>query len=209
MQEIKNISTYKQSLKDRILETAMSLFAENGIRAVKMDDIANKLSISKRTLYEVYKDKEYLLFEGVKKYYRMRHEQMKQKALESDNVMDIILQAYRMKVDEFRVTNSMFYSDIAKYPNILRYFEEEKKKNRTQFMDFLSRGVAEGYFRDDVNFELIAHMFDALGTYIMSEQLYKRYTISDVFVNLVFVSLRGFCTSEGVKVLDGFLGGGR
>ena len=50
MQEIKNISTYRQSLKDKILETSMKMFQEKGIRAVKMDVISNRLSISKRTL---------------------------------------------------------------------------------------------------------------------------------------------------------------
>ena len=68
MSEIKNISTYRENLKDRILSTAMADFAARGIRAVKMDDIANALSISKRTLYEVYENKEDLLFEGIKKY---------------------------------------------------------------------------------------------------------------------------------------------
>lgn len=57
MQEKKNISTYREALKDKILETAMVAFAEKGIRAVKMDDIANSLSISKRTLYEIYGNK--------------------------------------------------------------------------------------------------------------------------------------------------------
>lgn len=205
MQEIKNISEYRQSLKDRILETAMSLFAENGIKAVKMDDIATNLSISKRTLYEVYEDKEHLLFEGVKKYHALRHEQTRNVVSEHDNVMDIILKIYKMKIEEFRTTNPAFYSDLEKYPEILRYFEEESRDSKTQFEDFMRRGVAEGYFRDDVNFELIARMFDALGKYIMSEQLYKHYTIEDVFLNLVFVSLRGFCTPEGVRVLDCFL----
>lgn len=205
MQEIKNISEYRQSLKDRILETAMSLFAENGIRAVKMDDIANLLSISKRTLYEVYEDKEHLLFEGVKKYHKLRNEKMRRIAAESDNVMDIILKMYKMSIEEFRQTNPMFYSDLEKYPEILKYFNDERQESMSQSLNFMHRGVAEGYFRDDVNFKLIAHMFDALTKYIMSEQLYKYYTIEDVFVNLVFVSLRGFCTVEGVKVLDSFL----
>lgn len=50
MQEIKNTTTYKESLKEKILSAAMSLFIEKGIKAVKMDDIANSLSISKRTI---------------------------------------------------------------------------------------------------------------------------------------------------------------
>ena len=52
-------------MKDKILDTANSLFNERGVKAVKMDDISNSLSISKRTLYEIYDNKEDLLFECV------------------------------------------------------------------------------------------------------------------------------------------------
>ena len=57
---------YREQLKDRILKTAMQEFLTNGIKQVKMDDIARKLGISKRTLYEIYGNKEELLFEGIK-----------------------------------------------------------------------------------------------------------------------------------------------
>ena len=57
MQEIKDLTPYRQSLRDRILDAAMILFAKHGIRAVKMDDVSHALSISKRTLYELYDNK--------------------------------------------------------------------------------------------------------------------------------------------------------
>ncbi len=202
MQEIKNISFYRQSLKDRILDTSMILFAEKGIKAVKMDDIATRLSISKRTLYEIYKDKEGLLFEGVKKYHSIRRERVRQVAHNSSNVIEVILFAYREQVEAFRLTNPLFYSDMERYPKIVKYFEEENKSTRSLFLDFLRRGVDEGYFRDDINYELIAHMFEALGKYIMSNQLYSKYTIEDLFMNILFVSLRGFCTERGSVLLD-------
>jgi len=47
------ISTYRQNLKSKILTVASQEFTRRGVRAVKMDDIANALSISKRTLYEI------------------------------------------------------------------------------------------------------------------------------------------------------------
>ena len=77
MQEVKNLSIYRQSLRDRILETAISLFMKNGIRAVKMDDIANVMSVSKRTLYEMYSDNEHLLYKGINKENIMRREHLK------------------------------------------------------------------------------------------------------------------------------------
>ena len=75
---------------------------------------------------------------------------------------------------------------------------------RGQFLDFLHRGVSEGYFRNDINYDLIAYMFEALGKYIMSHQLYHKYTMKDVFDNLIFVSLRGLCTPKGIAILDRF-----
>lgn len=66
MRKTGNITVYRENLKTRILETSMQLFKQKGIRAVKMDDIATEMGISKRTLYEIYSNKEDLLYECVK-----------------------------------------------------------------------------------------------------------------------------------------------
>ena len=50
------------------------------------------------------------------------------------------------------------------------------------------------------------HLFDALGEYVMMNQLYRRYTIEDIFKNIIFVSLRGICTEKGVVALDRIIG---
>ena len=60
------VTAYRQELKGRILKESIKEFKKNGIKQVKMDDIANNLSISKRTLYEIYPNKEVLLLEGLK-----------------------------------------------------------------------------------------------------------------------------------------------
>ena len=48
--------------KERIIEQAMHMFVSQGIKSVRMDDIAQMMGISKRTLYELFGDKETLLF---------------------------------------------------------------------------------------------------------------------------------------------------
>ena len=58
MQEKNTITAYKKGLRAVILKAAMKAFTEKGIRAVKMDDIAESLAISKRTMYEIYATKE-------------------------------------------------------------------------------------------------------------------------------------------------------
>ena len=64
---IENVKENSQrgELRDRIIETASEAFTAHGIKSITMDDIAASLSISKRTLYEVFQDKESLLTECI------------------------------------------------------------------------------------------------------------------------------------------------
>lgn len=43
--------------KEEIIHATQELIARNGIRAVRVDEIAQTLGISKRTLYEMFTDK--------------------------------------------------------------------------------------------------------------------------------------------------------
>ena len=205
MQENKSIPTYREILKERILTAAMTDFAARGVRAVKMDDIATALSISKRTLYEVYENKEDLLFEGIKKYNQIKQDEMRRFASGNVSVMDIILHSFRLTIEGFKNTSPAFYSDLLRYPKIMKYFEEDKEKTQGQFLDLLRRGIAEGYFRADVNYELVVCVFDAQNRYLLMSQLYKLYSMEEIFYNIIFISLRGICTDKGIKVLDEFL----
>ena len=205
MQENDNITPYRQQLRERILDTAMRAFATQGIRAVKMDDIARQLGISKRTLYELYENKEDLLFEGVKKYKAIREHEILELSDSSHSVMDIILYAYRQKVETFRQTSPQFYTDLTKYPRVMSLQEMERRINHERFLMFLKRGVKEGYFRADIDYRLVVRLFEAIGEYILQNQLYRLYSIEAIFKNIVFVSLRGFCTTRGIETLDTML----
>ena len=201
MQEIKETTSYRQALKTRILDTAIRAFATRGVRAVKMDDVAQMMGISKRTLYEIYKDKETLLYQGIMKYDREKREQMRLYA-ESHNVMDVILHAYRLKAEETQHVCTQFYLDIQKYPHVVDYINRNRESTFVYFRDFLLRGVQEGYFRKDVNYDLLPHLFDAVGKYLADMQLFEKYDFKELFATLLLVPLRGFCTKKGLKVLE-------
>ena len=89
MQEIKELSSYRTTLKEKIQQMSMQLFTSRGIKAVKMDDIAAALGISKRTLYEIYDDKESLLRAGVSKYMEEHRQRMDYIVRNSSSVMEM------------------------------------------------------------------------------------------------------------------------
>lgn len=205
MQELKSLSAYRQGLKGKILDTAMTLFAKKGVKAVKMDDIARTLNISKRTMYELYDNKEVLLFEGIKSYNQRREKEMSEFVKGNTNVMDIILNVYKVKVEEFRFTSPSFYDDIEKYPKVMAYLEKNREENRKELAAFLDKGVKEGYFRENIHYDLVTILFDSIGQLFLQKRLYAHFSIESVLNNIMFISLRGICTSKGIEVLDKFL----
>lgn len=205
MQESKTITAYRQQLRERILAIAMHAFARHGVKAVKMDDIARQLSISKRTLYEIYENKEVLLYEGVKEYKSLKDAEFQRMLQKCSTVMDIIVKLYKRKVEEFKNTNPRFYADIEKYPRVRTFLDNDRASAHQQFVSFLDRGVKEGFFRNDLDYELIALSFNATTQYVMANQLYNEYSLEHIMYHLFFVSLRGMCTQKGIVILDDFL----
>lgn len=202
MQEIKETTAYKKALKGRILKAAMKAFAEQGVKAVRMDDVAQSLSISKRTLYEIYKDKEELLYQGVVQFDQEAKQSMSAYIEQAESVMDIILEAYQRRVVRTGTVNPLFYEDIQKYPKVVDYLNKEREHTYASFIELLRRGVSEGYFRTDIDYELVAQMFNAINSFVMTQHLLSRYSIQQVFTNMLLVPLRGFCTEKGLQVIE-------
>ena len=205
MQEIKVLSTYRLSLKSKILDSAMLDFAQRGIKSVKMDDIAKGLNISKRTLYELYENKEILLYECIKKAKAQDEREMLTMMSQHDNVIDIILNIYKIKIEQFKQVTPQFYSDLEKFPKVMSYLEEQHDRDRVLQKEFIVRGVEEGYFRKDVDIDIVIIMFDALSQYVRRTRLYNQYPVKDIFNNMLFISFRGICTQKGIEVIDRFL----
>ena len=119
--------------------------------------------------------------------------------------MDIMLTAYKIKVTEFRKSCPEFYSDIVKYPTVMALFQQDKKQFHHSLVGYLNRGAEEGFFRKDVNYDLVANFYSSIMEHVMMQHLYKTYTIEEIFHNVLFVSFRGICTEEGVAYLDKYI----
>jgi AcrR family transcriptional regulator len=121
---------YRKGLKEKILQTSMQMFKVHGIKAVKMADIANRLSISKRTLYEIYANKEDLLLEGIRLHEKENNDHMDQFSKQAGlTVMDILVEIYHLEMQELADVSPLFFNDLHKYPHIVSFLAE-KRRNR-------------------------------------------------------------------------------
>ena len=199
-----NVQTeYREQLKDRILNLAMQEFYVNGIKRVKMDDIAKKLVISKRTLYEIYNKKENLLLEGIKMSECLRENHMEKFQQEkTPDVMDILVEFYKVQMERVRMINPLFFVELHKYSKIVSYLNKQHELRRHKSQKFFVRGVRDGYFRDDIDYGLVERFSTATMEYVMDNKLYKIYSMQHILYNVMFLFMRGFCTDKGLVIMD-------
>ncbi len=194
---------YRDSLRKQILDLANCKFTTIGVKSVKMDDIARELKISKRTLYEIYENKEQLLLESVERNIHAFNAQMESFCDQCHvQVIDVILKFYRLQMESIRDLNPVFYEDLHKYPRVVAFIEHMKKEQHAHSKDFFKRGVQDGYFRGDFNYELISQLGDSMMQKVMEDKLYKKYGLQYILRNVIMLFIRGLCTAKGIQELD-------
>ena len=98
-------SASRSELRERIVQTAVESFSTHGIKSITMDDIAASLGISKRTLYEIFSDKESLLEECILNEQQNTDALIKNILDTSSNVLEVILRCYQWTIEKFHATN--------------------------------------------------------------------------------------------------------
>lgn len=196
-------TTYRESLRERILLSAVRTFMSKGIKAAKMDDIARELSISKRTLYEIYHNKEDLLLECVKYECQMDERTMSDFVRTMHpNVMEVFLKFYHMRMVKYSHATPQYLEGINKYERVMNFLAQKHEQHLKDGQNFFRRGVKEGFFRSDFDYKIIAAIGEAAMQRVVHSRLYKQYPLQLLFHNVIYLFLRGFCTEKGLRVLD-------
>lgn len=197
------INEYRKELKSRIIDYAMGEFYKRGVRAVKMDEISQGLHVSKRTVYEIFGDKEELLLAGLKiKSLEMREKLETYSCNVAHNVVDLIGYFYKLQMEVNSMVGVAFYEEIHRMPRVIEFFNQEHEREFADRVKFLKAGVEEGLFRQDIDYSLTMELLSASMSEIMRNQIYKKYSMQQIFDNFFLVIIRGFCTERGAALLN-------
>lgn len=204
MAEIKN-------QREWIVARSAEMFLRLGVKAVRMDDIAHELGISKRTIYELFSDKEELILLAMKHLYEERMMEHRAICAKAENelagmffVMDEIFnQAERHQ----RLSTNLkrFYPKI--YEQLL---QEGREANMLGLRTMIERGIEKGYFLREMNIEITIRIFSTISQSIQnnSEQfLSKEISPRKAFIQVVNTLFRGISTPEGISIIDKYVQG--
>ena len=200
----KEPTQYRKTLRSKIVRCAAELFMRHGVRDVKMDDIAHHLSISKRTLYEIYCNKEDLLLEVVRHHVEETQRYYSQLSESASNVMDILIGITRHRMKVLNEVSPDFIRDLANYPSVAEMSDRMSDQRHEESIRIIKRGIDEGYFLPNVNYELMGRIEEAL---IQNRVNYRHDAseLRDYFYIYILIFIRSICTEAGLKILDPFL----
>jgi TetR/AcrR family transcriptional regulator, cholesterol catabolism regulator len=143
--------------KERILIKAEELFMQYGIRSVSMDDIANHLGMSKKTLYQYYADKDELVVAVVEGHISgIQSDCMDCRKDARDAVHEIFITMERI-MEEFSNMNPMLLYDLEKFHfRAFQRFREHKEKFLAQIIrQNLEWGIKDELYRPDINIDVM------------------------------------------------------
>lgn len=194
-------------IKDRILEKASELYFQYGVKSTSMDELASSIGISKRTIYENFKDKEDILKSLVLKIKDERNEEFRKFLVEGPNAIEMFIKVIETQ-KKMPVSNAKFIQDIYKYyPKISKIMQDNIEQNNKFLQKFLEKGISQGYIRDDLNIEVTAFLVeDSTYTYIRASYLEKPpFSFSELFYTMMINFVRGISTEKGIKIIDSYL----
>jgi AcrR family transcriptional regulator len=194
------------SQKERIISEAAGMFLEEGIKSVRMDDIAMRLGVSKRTLYEMFSDKNDLLEQSMVYCFDRQRGEMEDRTKGAANIFEEIFAILgSMKHDERRRT---LIANLRKfYPEIHRRLEEEAHRfSDREFDRLLDRGIEQGLLVPDLNkgLALITLTYTMTALFDQKNPLKKHdgVSIQMAFEYVVVNFFRGLSTHKGIEVID-------
>lgn len=192
--------------KERITEQATEMFLNGGIKAITMDDISRELGMSKRTIYEVFKDKDELLREClsyIDKKYEQEHELI---ALESDNTISEVFSMMKLGIYAIKTISPLFFSDLKKYhfkiyKEVLQV-NQFKQINKTHTL--LKKGINQGVFKSNIDLEIVSILLNEQLKLISDDNVFpeRKFSRVVVFENVLINFFRGIATQKGIDLID-------
>jgi len=191
-------------IKRKILKGAESLFMKYGVRSISMDDIARHLSVSKKTLYQHFEDKEDIVtitcqshIENVsKEFLDIKHS--------AENAIEELAKiSFCLKQNSEEMNPTLLF-DLQKYhPKAWSVWLNHKNKFiRESVIQNLKQGIEEGYFRPEIKVEIIAAMRLELVQLAFDDTIFppSQFKLAEVQMQIFDHFVYGIVTEKGKKL---------
>ncbi len=195
-------------MKSRILEKGTQLFFRYGVKSVTMDAIAAELGISKKTIYQHFPDKDAMVLQVVDAFIEKDEVKWVELDKQYPNVIEKMFKSFEMVKEMLMQMNPRLLYEIEKYfPAAYARFREynERGIHAHLVLDF-KKGMQFGYFRKDIDVELLARLRMAEVGLVFNPDFYPENKLSlfETQMILMDIFMRGILTEKGLVLYNSY-----
>ncbi len=191
--------------KQNIVEEAIKVFLQYGIRSVTMDDLSRLLSISKKTLYQHFTDKESLITAALETH-RCGVKAMLEEArkIAQDPIQELLIFSQWEQYAANQVPPVVIF-DLKKYhPAIWKsVLQQELNYSLGWLHENLERGIEQGLYRTDIPIDVVVRLYLAQREGMLQDYIFP--DSSGLLADSISVSddlfIRGIATAAGLECL--------
>ena len=193
-------------MKEKILHTSNELFLTFGFKSVTMDDIAEKLGISKKTIYTYYKTKKVLVRACVMDVFHKVSEGIDNICTINNNPIVELFEVKNFVSTHLKSEQSSPIFQLKKY--YIQFYHELQKKQFAVMnecvQENLQRGIADGLYRKEIDVDFISRIYFSGITMIKDIEIFPRGkdNMKEVQTNYLEYHIRAIATKKGIRVLE-------
>lgn len=193
-------------MKKEIIEATLPLFLRIGFKNVTMDDVAQNLSISKKTVYEHFGTKKALIEAAVNRLILTIGSEVEMIQNAAENPISAIYKVKTMVLQYLKDEENSPQIQLQKYyPEIyqeLKFKEFDLLGNH--FRSSLQKGIEMNLFREDIDIDFISRIYFSGLRNIRDIKLFPRnqFQIEELMGLFFEYHLRAISTEKGIMLLN-------
>lgn len=191
----------ESELKSRILEAAREYFFANGFSKTTMEEFAQSMGMSKKTIYKFFPGKEDLIREITRE--KLQHVHVGCIQCQHDTSVDFMQRIKNVTgfiSAEMRKLKPQFYTDLQKtMPELWKEVDEFRSQRIYEdFSGMIREGIEIGVFRKDINVEVLVLMYGNAMQSIINPETLSRLPLnaSQAYEAIVDIIFGGVFTQE-------------
>lgn len=176
-----------------------------GIKSLTMDDIARHLGMSKKTLYQSFSDKADLVSQGIQAHMNEEVCAIANIQEKSENAIEEMFLIAQHVSQHLQSMHPSILFDLEKYyPGAFGKFNEYKTEIvMSCIAKNIEEGIAQGYYRDNINIPIVAGLYVGRMDIIFDQQLFPstQYNAKEVYFEAIRYHIRGIASEKGIAYL--------
>jgi AcrR family transcriptional regulator len=190
-------------MKDKIISKASNLFLKLGFKSVTMDDIANEMCISKKTIYKYFCNKEILIEETTETGLKQINQTIAKIVANNHNAIEENFEIIKMFKEMFNsIETSPSYQLKKHYPEIYqKLISQSKTECHSMFQQNIEKGIQEGLYRNELNIQSHVYFYYALISSI-NENIVSEKESKKLELEALEYHIRAMATPKGIIELD-------